>query len=161
MVRTLARRIRTTLCVVAVLAVPFGTATTSPAGASMSGTHHPTIRFVGGGFTSPALTVSDVVVDGSTARFNLSGGDHWSGALDGTTTYSGSGRVDLVTGAVKGTVFETFTGSLHGVGSGHLYSIDSLTSGPTQGGTVDCDVRRRRRRPRRSAWVHALPKPQR
>ena len=138
MVRTLARKIRTTLCVVAVLAVPFGTTAASPAGASMRGTDRPIIRFVAGGFTSPALTVSDVVVDGSTARINVSGADHWSGALEGTTTYSGSGTVDLVTGEVNLTVLETFTGSLRGVGSGHLYSIDKLTTDPTQ--VADCLV---------------------
>src|SRR5690349_17924495 len=103
------RRSRTALCLIAALSICATAAVTSPVGAATGRDPHVIVRLVAGRFTSPALTITNPVVDGSIVHFTLSGGDHWTGSLEGTTTYSGPGTFDLVAGAVTATVHETFT----------------------------------------------------
>jgi hypothetical protein len=116
------------------------TAVATDAAGAATGQAHVSLHLAGGHFTSPALNITDPVVDGSIVHYNLSGGDHWTGTLDGNTTYSGSGTIDLVSGAITATVFETFTGTMRGVGTGHLHSVDTIKSDGVHMPTVDCLV---------------------
>ncbi len=140
MLRTPFRRTRAALCMVAALSICATAVATDAAGAATVQAHGVSFHLAGGHFTSPALIITDPVVDGSIVHYKLSGGDHWTGTLDGNTTYSGSGTIDLDSGATTATVFETFTGTMRGVGTGHLYSVDTIKSDGVHMGTVDCRV---------------------
>jgi len=115
-------------------------AVSSPAFGAMAVKRDAVVLVPHGTFIGQPLTVTNVMVDGDVVTFDASAGDQWSGDLTGTTTYRGHGTLDLTTGESRVVVYETFTGTVAGIGTGEMHSIDYIQSGPDNLGQADCVV---------------------
>jgi len=100
------------------------TSTSSPGGA--------TTFELTGTYVQPAVTPEDIQLqpDGKTATFTVHSGTAWHGDLEGDTEFVMEGVNDVATTANSGTIDETFTGTVAGVGEGHLHLSETFTVDP-------------------------------
>lgn len=114
----------------ALVALLAGTFAVAIAGGGVAGADQrrersaPMILVAHGGFTSPPLTITNVQPSGSGLTFDVAGGDVWTGTLNGTTSYTGTGYLDPATGEGTLRLDETFTGTVRGLGTGTLHNQD-------------------------------------
>jgi hypothetical protein len=132
---------RLALAVLAVAGLTVASVFLTPVTAGATGVRH-RVELVGGTFIGQPLTVTNVAPtdDPNVYSFDGASGDQWAGALTGSTSYSGSGTINLATGETRMVLHETFTGTIKGFGSGQLRFVEYLQSGPDNLGQVDCLV---------------------
>jgi hypothetical protein len=81
-----------------------------------------------GTYVQPPVNITGIKTTGAaTSPFQATGGTMWHGDLEGQTSFTIKGIVNLQTGASHGTNDETFTGSVRGLGSGHLHLQETFT----------------------------------
>jgi hypothetical protein len=93
-----------------------------------------------GSYVQPALKISDLkpIPGGTKESFRADGGTIWHGDLEGRTAFVMHGVVDTKTHATSGTNTEVFTGSMAGVGRGHIHFLETFTSDAK--GTLSLDA---------------------
>jgi hypothetical protein len=107
-----------------------------------SSTSTTTTSDLDGTYLQPPVTPEDVEPqpDGETATFTVTSGTTWHGDLEGDTELTMDGVLDLTTNASSGTIDETFTGTVAGIGRGHLHLSETFTIDPTGAIEIDATV---------------------
>jgi hypothetical protein len=106
-------------------------------------TSSPVLKVVTGAFDGSPLAITNVVPTGITPTsysFDATGGDSWTGDLQGTTKYQGHGTTDIATHITDIQLVELFTGTVKGFGTGSLLFIEALHQDPHNLGSVDAFV---------------------
>src|SRR4029077_10311556 len=95
-----------------------------------------------GTYVQPAVTPENIQAqpDGKTATYTVNSGTTWHGDLEGATTLVMEAVHDLTTTANSGTIDETFTGTVAGIGTGHLHLSETFTIDPTGVIAIDATV---------------------
>ncbi len=76
---------------------------------------------VSGTWVNPtAIVITSITPDGAKFDIVYTSGTQWHGSLEGTTAFTATNLFDPATNDSTGTIDETFTGSIPGVGSGTL-----------------------------------------
>src|SRR5262249_34112817 len=89
---------RLTASVALVLAAVLGLGTAAAGTASASPANH--VRVVHGTFLDPGSNITNVQPSGDLYTFDVSGGTQLQGDLSGSTTYAGSGTIDIANNKV-------------------------------------------------------------
>jgi Protein of unknown function (DUF3224) len=118
------RRLAAVAAILVSAVVGLGAAAATPASASPA-CH---VRVVRGTFVDGGATLSNIQPSGDLFTFDITGGTQLTGDLTGSTTYSGSGTVDLANDKVVFDLHETFTGSIKGIGTGTVLLLDHVVS---------------------------------
>ena len=127
--RSRATLVAVALCLLAACASPSHPSSSRPGAHRATPTTRVKVqkRFVlYGTYTQPAVRLEDVkTVSNIASSYRVDTGTIWHGDLEGRTTGVTHGVVNTRTLANEGTVTETFTGRVAGIGSGHL-NLDEL-----------------------------------
>jgi hypothetical protein len=93
-----------------------------------------------GTYVQPAVQPEDVkTLPGGKASYIVHSGTVWHGDLEGHTALVMHGVVNTKTNASTGTDTETFTGTMKGLGAGHLNFTETWSTSPS--GTLALDAR--------------------
>lgn len=87
------------------------------------------------------LTVTVVSQNRAITVLGFDGVSRWSGDLTGPTSFTGRGLLPTRPAVLVGTISETFTGSVAGIGSGTLRFVETFRQDVTTGAiTIDAQV---------------------
>jgi hypothetical protein len=108
------------------LAAMIGLVTAAAVPASASPANH--VRAVQGTFLDTGSSITNIQPSGDLYTFDVSGGTQLQGDLTGSTSYAGSGTIDLANNRVVFDLRETFTGSVVGFGTGTVVMLDHVVT---------------------------------
>ncbi len=132
-------------CAVTVFAAGCGSgshtdASPSPTAAAVSSpaSTGPAVKAVSGKWANPTAAVT---LSSTGGVIKQRSGSIWTGDLDGKTTFNAVLRADPTSaGALVGTINEVFTGSVRGIGQGHLFLTEEITDTASGGVTVSATI---------------------
>jgi uncharacterized protein (DUF2147 family) len=115
-------------------------APTSAPAASSPAAPSPTAEAVTGKWANPTAAIT---LSSTGGVIKQRSGSVWTGDLDGKTTFNAVLHADpKAAGSLVGTINETFTGSVHDIGQGHLFLSEEITDSKNGGVVVDATVLR-------------------